>query len=228
MLLSIDKKKRLFIYLFVFLLLSTFNNITLNNYKYFKFDINQIIVSGLNEDENLKILESLNNINLQNIFFIKKNEITDILEKNNLISTFTVKKIYPSLIKIDIKKTDYLAVTNLKNNFYYVGSNEKFIKFDSTINDLPFIFGAFKIDKFIEFKKIIDNSKFDYKEIKEFYSFPSGRWDIKDKEGILLKLPKDDLKNLLNLAYIFINTQDMKKNKILDLRTNQSLILTNE
>ena len=55
MLQQIDKKKKLFIYLFLLILLTTINNLSLRNSEYLKLKINQIKVSGLNSENNLKI-----------------------------------------------------------------------------------------------------------------------------------------------------------------------------
>ena len=47
------------------------------------------------------------------------------------------------------------------------------------------------IKEFFKLKEIIDNSNFDYNEIKKLYFFPSKRWDIETKTGQLIKLPKE-------------------------------------
>ena len=48
--------------------------------------------------------------------------------------------------------------------------------------NLPYVFGKVDPYSFIEFVKIIKKSKFDLNTVKEFYFFPSERWDIKTKE----------------------------------------------
>ena len=77
---------------------------------------------------------------------------------------------------------------------YFIGSNNKFIKTNNEDLKLPQIFGNFKIKEFIQIKKFIDESKFDYDDIKFLYFFPSGRWDIHTNSGIVIKLPKKKLK----------------------------------
>ena len=82
MLQQIDKKQKLFIYLFFLLLLTTFNNLSLINSEYLKLKINQIKVSGLNNENNLKISEEFNKlVHHKNIFFINKDYFVNILEK---------------------------------------------------------------------------------------------------------------------------------------------------
>ena len=52
-------------------------------------------------------------------------------------------------------------------------------------------------------KNIIDKSKFKFKEIKSFYYFPSGRWDLKTKSGLLFVV-------LLILSVLFIKKRYSK------------------
>ena len=229
MLQQIDKKQKLFIYLFFLFLLTTFNNLSLSNSEYLKLKINQIKVSGLNSENNLKISEEFNKLVYQkNIFFISKDYFINILEKNNLIHSFKVTKIYPNSIEVQVKKTELLAVTNRNNKKFFIGSNGKLINFESYNKSLPYVFGKIKIKDFIEFKKIIAKSKFNFEEISELYFFPSGRWDIKNNKGILIKLPETNLLKALNLAHQITTNEIFKNDKIIDLRIYNHVISTNE
>jgi len=229
MLQQIDKKKKLFIYLFLLLLLTTINNLSLRNSEYLKLKINQIKVSGLNNESNLKISREFNQLLYQkNIFFINKDYFLNILEKNNLIHSFEVKKIYPNLIKVQIKKTEFLAVTNQNNKKFFIGSNGKLINFEFLDKNFPFVFGKINIEDFIKFTKIIAKSKFNFDEISELYFFPSGRWDIKSNKGILIKLSETNLLKTLNLAYQLTMNETFKNDKVIDLRIYNNVISTNE
>jgi len=229
MLQQIDKKQKLFIYLFFLLLLTTFNNLSLSNSEYLKLKINKIKVSGLNNENNLKISEEFNKLVYQkNIFFINKDYFVNILEKNNLIHSFKVTKIYPNSIEVQVKKTELLAVTDHNNKKFFIGSNGKLINFESYNKSLPYVFGKIKIKDFIEFKKIIAKSKFNFEEISELYFFPSGRWDIKNNKGILIKLPETNLLKALNLAYHITINEIFKNDKVIDLRIYNHVISTNE
>ena len=229
MLQQIDKKQKLFLYLFFLFLLTTFNNLSLINSEYLKLKINQIKVSGLNSENNLKISEEFNKLVYQkNIFFISKEHFINILEKNNLIHSFKVTKIYPNSIEVQVKKTELLAVTDRNNKKFFIGSNGKLINFKSYNKSLPYVFGKIKIKDFIEFKKIIVKSKFNFEEISELYFFPSGRWDIKNNKGILIKLPETNLLKALNLAYHITINEIFKNDKVIDLRIYNHVISTNE
>ena len=229
MLQQIDKKQKLFIYFFLLLLLTTFNNLSLSNSEYLKLKINQIKVSGLNSKNNLKISEEVNKLAHQkNIFFISKDNFINILEKNNLIHSFKVRKIYPNSIEVQVKKTELLAITNHNKKKFFIGSNGKLINFESSNKNLPYLFGKIKIENFTNLKKIITESKFNFEEISELYFFPSGRWDIKSKKGILIKLPETNLLKALNLAHQITINEIFENDKVIDLRIYNRVVSTHE
>ena len=57
------------------------------------------------------------------------------------------------------------------------------------------------------------------------YFFPSNRWDILTYEGILIKLPQDNISKSLNLAYKIIGNNDLKNKNLIDLRIKSHLII---
>jgi len=223
-----DKKNKVYVYLFIFFLLSTFNNQKIVNSNLFKFNVNQIKVSGLSAQNNLLISKEIKKIFLENIFFIKKEFLLKILKKNNLITSFEVKKIYPDTIEVKIKKTEFLGITNINGNFFFIGSNGKLINYSDTKFFLPYVFGKINIDNFIEFVKVINQSKFNFNQIKEIYFFPSGRWDIKTKDDQLFMLPIENLRFKLNSINKINKNEKFKNAKIIDLRFNNKIIITNE
>ena len=227
-----DKKKKLFFYLIIFILLST--QIAKNHHTKKKSQnrLNHIEVRGLSIEENIKVSKSLNSLFLKNILFLNKDNFYDILNKNNLIESFSIKKFYPNLIKVNIKKTDFLAVTNKNNKKYYIGSNGRLIAISENNNSfgkkLPFVFSKSNYEKFINLKKIIDKSKLKFEEIESFYYFPSNRWDLKIKGGMLIKLPEKNILDSLQYAYIIKTNEQFKGNKIIDLRISSNIIISNE
>ena len=63
-----QKSKKILIYFFLFLIIGSLNNKNLNNFDFFK--IKKIEINGLDENNNFELLKKLNNIKLDNIFFI--------------------------------------------------------------------------------------------------------------------------------------------------------------
>ena len=221
MLLQINKK--ILVYIFFFILLST-----LNNYSFLKFKfngINQIKINGLNDDESLKLKENLNSILNVNIFFLDKKKIQKHLETIHIIDNYTITKKYPSSIEITINKANILANVFSRDNFFFLGSNGKLIETKSKRNGLLNIFGEFDKDSFFNLLKVFGNSKFDLSEIKNLYFFKSGRWDIETNSGILIKLPKKNLKYKLDLSFELLKQNKLDNIKVLDLRQNNQVMI---
>ena len=228
---SIDKKLRLFFYLILFLLLSTQIAKNKNIKSNVNNKLNSIEVIGLSAENNLKVYEGLKFLLTENIFFINKKELKNILRKNNLIDYFYVRKIYPNLIQVKIKQTDLLAITNKNNKKFYIGSNGKLIPINQITvfnNKLPFVYSKSNYIDFVKLKKIIDKSKFKFEEIESFYYFPSNRWDIKTKDGFLIKLPEQNIAKSLKFAELIIKSKKFEDKKVIDLRISKNIILSNE
>lgn len=226
--LPIDKKNKLITYILLLFLLSTFNNLSLTNSQFLSLNIKNINVSGLTDEENNKLSINFNKLILPNIFFIKKKNLSKMLEKNNLIDSFQIKKIYPGSLNIVIKKTKFLAISNYDNKKYLLGSNGKLIEYKNVNKFLPHVFGNIEIKKFIAFRNTIVESNFNYNDILEIYFFPSGRSDIKLKNNLILKLPKKNLLKILNLSHQIIKDKKLKKNKIIDFRIQNRIIFTDD
>ena len=228
---SIDRKLKLFFYLFLFILLSTqvaIDNKIKNSYSII---LKKIEVIGLSEENNLNVYNNLKFLLTRNIFLLKKKDFQDILNKNELIETFYIKKIYPDLLKVKLNQTNLLAITNQNNKKYYIGSNGKLIPINlikDFNNELPFVYTKSNYNNFIILKNIIDQSQFQFQLIESFYYFPSNRWDIKTRDGFLIKLPEKNVKESLKFVQLIKESEEFKNKKIIDLRVFNNIILSNE
>jgi len=225
------KKNKLIFYILLLFFFSSINNKVFNEKKYSFLKINEIKVIGLSNEENIKLSKEFKKLFFQNILLVNQNSFKKILNKNSLIQSFSVKKNYPNSIQINVKKADFLALTNFNNKKYFIGSNAKLIKYENFKNNpkkLPFVFGKINYDSFVNFKKIVDKSDFDYENISLIYFFPNNRWDIKTNNDILIKLPEKNYYNSLNFANKIINNKMFDNTKIIDLRISNHLITSNE
>ena len=225
------KKNKIFFFIFLLVFFSSINNKLFLEKKGSILKINEIKINGLTDEEKIKLTREFKAIFLENIFLITQKNFTNILNKNNLIQSFSVKKKYPNSILINIKKANFLAITNINNKKYLVGSNGKLIDYGSINNHkkkLPFIFGKVDYSDFIYFKKIVDKSEFNYENITSLYHFPNNRWDIKTKNNILIKLPEKNFFNALNFANKIIYNNKFNSNKVIDLRISNHMIISNE
>lgn len=217
------KSKNFFLYLFLFLILGTIHNLDLKNIDYLK--VKNIKITGLEKIETPKLYNNLSYLKLQNLFFLNKSKIDKILMTNSSIENYSAFRIFPSTLKIDIKKTNILANTYKDGSNFLIGTNGKLIKTNKIRNDKPFVFGNFKNDKFLEFKKTVDKSKLKFTEIKKIYFFDSGRWDIEMIDGIIIRLPQKKLEDALNLSFNLIAHDEFKKVGIIDIRVKNQVII---
>ena len=219
-----DKKNRFFLYVLALIFLSTINNIDIFKKQNSTLQIKNIKVSGLSNENNLKVTNDLNSLLFQNILFINKDKVKKILLENNLIELFEVKKNYPNSVQIDLQKTKFIAITINNNHNFFIGSNGKLISYKDTANNLPFVFGKVNYQELIKFKKIIDDSDFNFENIESIFFFPSNRWDIKTSDGVLIKLPEKNLFEALSIASKIKSNDLLKNNKIIDLRISNNII----
>ena len=217
------KGKKILFYLFLLLIIGSINNNSLSKIQFEK--IKNIKISGLSEKENTKLLENIKKLNLENIFLIKRNQISEIINSNNLIENYEIFKKYPDSINIKIEKTNFLAKISRNGKIFLVGSNGKLSDIKFSDRELPFIFGRPKISEFLEFNNIIEQSRFSLNEIKNLYFFPSKRWDLELKNNVILKLSRDHIKLSLDQAFELLNDNNFNDIKIVDARIKNQIIL---
>ena len=218
--------KKIIFYFFLFILLGTVNNLKLS--KLYKFKINEIKVYGLNNTQNLKISNQLEFLKFENLLFIDKITLDEIINSNNFVEKYFVFKRYPQTLEIKILKVKNVANIIKDNNFFFIGSNGKLIESNKPNKDIPFVFGKFDNKNFLAFKKEIEKSKLEYDQIEKIFYFNSNRWDIKMKNGVLIKLPSLKIIQALDLASKFISEKKFLKISTIDLRIANQVIINNE
>ena len=218
--------KKISIYLLLFCFLVSINNISLMNISFPKIDKIEII--GLNLDEKKKIESIINDANFKNIFYLDKQYLKKKINSINHIEQFEIFKNYPSTLKIFIKQTKILARTKRNSLDYLIGSNGKLILNDYSVSNIPFVFGDLDINEFLNFKREIDQSKFNFEDITKLYYFKSKRWDIETYQGYLIRLSKDNVKNDLNLFIRLSDEDKFKDELIIDFRQKGQIILNDK
>ena len=215
--------KKIFIYLFILLFFGTFNNQKLLDLN--QFTLKNIIIETSDSTNFVELSDEILNQKELNIFFINLKNIKNIIEKNNLVEKYYVIKNYPSTLKIKIVKTKFFSRLSIDGKTFNIGTNGKLTEEFSNNNNLPFIFGNPSIDDVIEFYTIIKTSKFNFNEFKNLFYYKSGRWDIETIDGIIIKLPDDDLVKKLQEIHTIISNKDFTNHKIIDARIKNQLIL---
>tara|TARA_B100000609_G_C17169017_1_gene410561 strand:+ start:480 stop:1148 length:669 start_codon:yes stop_codon:yes gene_type:complete len=215
--------KKIIIYFLLFISLCTVSNIELNNKNFFK--IKKINIFGINNIEVSNVKNEINNLNINNIISLNKNEISNVIDSYSIVENYKIFKKYPSTLNIEIIKTNFLAKINYDGKTYIVGSNGRLINEKFNNDHLPYIFGNPETKEFLKLKEKIDLSKFSYDQIKNFYFYPSKRWDLELKDGIRIKLPNFNIVKSLNQSFEFLNHKNLRDIKIIDLRVKNQIII---
>tara|TARA_B100000674_G_scaffold219106_1_gene179521 strand:+ start:3058 stop:3744 length:687 start_codon:yes stop_codon:yes gene_type:complete len=221
-------KSRFYLYTAFLIILLSIHNINFNEKINNTFKIKKIILMGEIENglkEEISI--ALNQFNNTNIFSINSKDIEIVLNKYNLISKYKIKKEFPSVLKVELKKTNILAYFFENNKKIYLGENGKKIKNLYLVNnDLPLIVGNLDIENFLYLKKKLLQNGFKINDFSKFYSFKSKRWDLVHKKKITIKLPIENLDYTLTLLREIIDKSNIDKIEIIDLRINKRIILS--
>ena len=217
------KSKKILIYFFLLFIFGSLNNVNFNKIKFNKIENINILETSTFDSKIL--LNKIKSLKLENIFFLTETKIIEVIDSNPLVEEYEVFKKYPSTINIKIKKTSFLARINQDDKIFIIGSNGKLSNNDFSIKELPYIFGNPEPSEFLNFKKIIDDSKIPYDSIKNLYFFKSKRWDIELKNNILIKLSRNNVKETLDNVFEFMRDVNFGNMKIIDARINNQIIL---
>ena len=224
------KLYRIPLLLIAFIFLSTYSpnkfSSTLEE-KYTFFEIKNIkIVNNFLIKKN-EIKEKLSKIYNKNIFLVKRNDIEKSLKNINFLEKIEVKKKYPDTIIIKIFETKPVANLLKSKVKYILDSSSNLILFENNLNfnKLPYIFGLDAENNFVSFLNQLNNNSFPNKEIKNFYYFQVGRWDVQLINGKIIKFPYNSTEEAIKKSIELLNHKDFENYNIIDLRVEGKIIV---
>ena len=223
-------KYRLYLYLFFFIFLSSiFNFQFLKNY-HDQFSLKIININGLSKNEKKAIEIDLKSFKNINIFELSEDKVLEKLNKYNFLENIYVNKIIPSTININLSKTAILGKTFIDGENFFIGKNGKFINTNQLIeiDKVPEIFGDFKINDFLNLQKILNIHDLEVNKIEKYYYFKNKRWDLLFSDGLMLMLPSKDVEKSIKIFKEMSISNNLINTKIIDLRVNSQIILTNK
>ena len=211
--------------IFILFFLSTYN---LNSNKVSPsifFPIKEILVenSTATNSDNLKF--DLNFLINSSLFYLNREKILLIANNYDFISNIQLKKKYPNILKLTITEKIPVATQIIdKKKFYITKDNEKINFVDLKIyEDLPTIFGKYKNFNF--FYNDLEKNNFKINEIKAFYYFDVGRWDIVLRNEKIIKLPEKNYLDIISKINLMLDDNNFNKYKVFDFRIKDQLIL---
>ena len=219
-----NKKKNFFLFVFFFILLTTFNKNEINLKENIFFQIKRIEFThndSLNEDVKKKFLL----LKGKNLLKLSNKDIDETIKDLPLISHVKINKIYPDRLRIKIFEKKIIANLFDGKEKFHIDDKGNFVDFKNIkkFETKPGVFGG--KEYFFQFYKNLVSLNFPMNEIQSFYFFEIGRWDIKTKQGVLIKLPAQNysqsIKNFMNNY----QNSDFKNFKTFDYRVKKELII---
>tara|TARA_B100001175_G_scaffold307871_1_gene307572 strand:+ start:439 stop:1113 length:675 start_codon:yes stop_codon:yes gene_type:complete len=221
MLQKIDKKKYIFFYLIIFIILSSIHN---SNFRYNNFfSVKKIDVIGLNKSNSLLLEKKLVNFIGYNIFTLER-ESFKFINSINFIKDYNVRKIYPNQIKVYLEPVKAISVVKHFNKLEVLGNNGKIIDLENLPMNVPKVTGINDIKKVFQTLKLIDKSNFDIESIDKIEFFPSERIDIEFRNEKKIRFPINYTIDNLNFALRLLDDDKYNNSKILDLRIPNKVI----
>tara|TARA_A100000164_G_scaffold363576_1_gene380762 strand:- start:190 stop:858 length:669 start_codon:yes stop_codon:yes gene_type:complete len=217
----IDKIKKIPIYIILLFFLSTTYNFQLAK------NLNEIFKIKKVEIKNNLYKQEFSNLIDQNIFKINKKHIMNNIIKFPILEKFKINKIYPNTISISLIETKILAKFYIKEDLFYIGANGNIFKIKNDNHKVLLIEGNYNLNKFNLFLKNIMISNLNFDSIEKLIFYPSYRWDVVFENKTILKLPNNELQKNLQTAEILLQ-KDEFKGKVIDLRINNKVIVSNE
>jgi len=184
------------------------------------------IENNLLIDKNI-IKERLNKIYNKNIFLIKSADIEQPLNKINFLNKIEVKKKYPNTVIIKVYETKPLAILFKDKSKHIIDSSANLISLKEEMNygELPGVFGKGAEKNFLNFFQKLKKSKFPEDQIKNFYYFQIGRWDLQLTNDKLIKLPYNNTDDAIKKSIELLNRKDFENYNVIDLRVNGKIVV---
>ena len=92
-------------------------------------------------------------------------------------------------------------------------------------DDLPSIFGQEAEKNFINFFNQLGNNNFAIKQIKNFYYFQIGRWDLELLNNQIIKFPASKIPEAIQQSVELLARKDFGNYNIIDLRIHGKIVV---
>ena len=219
------KSLKIYFLIFIFFIFSTYNIKESRESVSIFFPIKKILIKNTIAINSSKLTSDLTFLISSSLLFLNEEKILATIDNYDFISNIQFKKKYPNTLKITIIEKIPLAIqTKNKKKFYITRDNEKINFIDLKIyENLPLIFGNYK--NFSIFYSDLEKNNFKINEIKAFYYFDVGRWDIVFKNEKIIKFPEKNYLDLFPKINLMIDDNNFSKYKIFDFRIKDQLIL---
>jgi len=220
-------KKSFFLWVLLFIFLTTYNFDFTANIENSIFSIREIELTGIkNSDEN-KIKKKLDEFKGKNIILISTKKLKETIKDFDFIREIKIKKIYPEKIKVEINELKPLAIFMNDNQRYLLLEAGKIIKYKevSDSDSLTPVYGKGAEKIFYILHASLEELGFNKELIKKFDYFDINRWDIVLKDDKIIKLPVDGYEESLKRFLSIYKKENFSNFQVFDFRIKGQLIL---
>ena len=220
-------KKNLFIWIFIFIFLSTYSLNSIQKKKISFFLIKKINVEGLLNVNRYDLESVLEEFYGKNLIFLDREKLNIIGSNFSFIKEIKINKIYPSTLNIIVKENKPLGILIEKDKKILLLENgNEILNFKLNVGkNLLFVKGEGARKKFHKFYEILETTNFKIELIHELNHFDVNRWDIVLKNGKVVKLPTDRFERSIEKFISIYDKDNFSNFKIFDFRINGQLIL---
>jgi len=221
------KKNYLFLWILLFIFLTTYSFNSSQNTQFTFLPLKKIQIEGANNSDNKKIAETLDQFKGKSIIFVNRYKMNMSINNLQFIKELKIKKIYPDTVRLEIIEYKPIGILNKKNTKILLTSGGEIIRNynSSKFKNLPLVYGDKAEKYFSNFYNSLENINFQINLISQFNHFDINRWDIVLKNGKIVKLPIKNYENSLNKFLSLYEDNSFKKYKIFDFRIKGQLIL---
>lgn len=220
-------KKSFFLWVLLFIFLTTYNFDFTANIENSIFSIREIELTGIkNSDEN-KIKKKLDEFKGKNIILISTKKLKETIKDFDFIREIKIKKIYPEKIKVEINELKPLAIFTNDNQMYLLLEAGKIIEYKevSDRDSLTLVYGKGAEKNFYTLHASLEELGFNKELIKKFDYFDINRWDIVLKDDKIIKLPVDGYEESLKRFLSIYKKENFSNFQVFDFRIKGQLIL---
>jgi len=191
------------------------------------FEIQNIEIINNNIISENEITKKLLHIYGKNILFIEGSDLQKPLKSIDFLEKIEVKKKYPNTVIVKIFETKTVGILFKGKTKYLLDSSSNLISFSDNVNfdQLPSIFGDDAESNFVYFVNQLEINNFPKKEIKNFYYFQIGRWDLQLVNNKIIKLPHNVTNDIIKKSVELLNRKDFENYNIIDLRVDGKIIV---
>ena len=216
-----DKKYKFIFYSLLIVFLTSTNNYNVISRSI--FSVKYIYVSGLSNEKNKIINNQIKNLKKKNIFFLKKNYFTKLINRNDT-KYLSIKKNYPNILILDFIPAKPLCIIEMQDTKIVLGDNGKRLDVKINSNNIPTVLGSDNFNEIFYVTNLLKLSKFENKKIEKIIFFKSGRFDVNLNNGVIIKFPIKYNKEIINYSLSLLNEKKFANSKIIDLRIKNKII----